>query len=96
MNFLYRGRLFMTAIEEIKAQMASQNNQLQSLSKAYEDLRKDMMTTDNAPQSSQIAYSPELKSKVFEKAPYFRFLESKGRVDDSFRVFDDIIRRFTF
>lgn len=74
----------MTALEEIKAQYASQNKQLQALSKAYEDLKKDMMTTGDAPQSSQIAYSPDLKSKVFEKAPYFRFLESKGRVDDSF------------
>lgn len=74
----------MSAIEEMKAQFASQNKQLEALSKAYDELKKDMMTTGNAPQSSQIAYSPELKSKVFEKAPYFRFLESKGRVDDSF------------
>lgn len=74
----------MSAIEEIKSQLTSQNQQLNALSKAYDQMRKDMMVTDNAPNSTQIAYSPELKSKVFEKAPYFRFLESKGRVDDSF------------
>ena len=76
----------MTTYEELEAKINSQNDQIDSLNKAYDDLKKDarMMVTGDAPQSMQIAYSPDLKSKVFEKAPFFRFLESKGRVDDSF------------
>lgn len=53
---------------------------MQSQSAEINELRKAMMVTTDSPQSMQIAYTPELKSKVFEKAPYFRFLESKGRV----------------
>lgn len=76
----------MSTIEDLEAKIASYDEKLAGLSKAYDDLKKDarMMVTGDAPQSMQIAYSPTLKSKVFEKAPFFRFLESKGRVDDSF------------
>ena len=76
----------MTTMEELEAKFASQNESIATLQKAYDDLKKDarMMVTGDAPQSTQIQYSPDLKSKVFEKAPFFRFLESKGRVDDTF------------
>ena len=76
----------MATIDELEAKIASQNENIAALQKAYDDLQKDarMMVTGDAPQSTQIQYSPNLKSRVFEKAPFFRFLESKGRVDDSF------------
>lgn len=74
----------MTTIKDLETKIVSQNEQLSNLNKAYANLKKDMMTTGNAPQSTQIAYSNILKSKVFEKAPFFRFLESKGQVDDAF------------
>lgn len=76
----------MTTLKDLEAKFASQNESIKVLQKAYEDLKKDarMMGTGDAPVSTQIQYSPELKSKVFEKAPFFRFLESKGRVDDNF------------
>lgn len=74
----------MTTMADLEAKIASQNENIATLQKAYNDLKKDMMLTDDSAQSMQIAYSPELKSKVFEKAAFFRFLESKGRVDDSF------------
>lgn len=76
----------MTAIEDLEAKIASQNENIAALQKAYDDLKKDarMMVTGDAPTSTQIQYSPDLKTKVFEKAAFFRFLESKGRVDDSF------------
>ena len=76
----------MTTIKDLEAKIASQNESIATLQKAYDDLKKDarMMVTGDAPISTQIQYSPDLKSKVFEKAPFFRFLESKERVDDSF------------
>lgn len=76
----------MTTLKDLEAKIASQNENIATLQKAYDDLKKDarMMVTGDAPASMQIAYSPELKSKVFEKAAFFRFLESKGRVDDDF------------
>lgn len=64
-------------MKEIQAQFEKQNKQIA-------DLQKAMQLSDAAPASMQIAYSPELQTRVFEKAPYFRFLESKGRVDDNF------------
>ena len=76
----------MTTMKDLEAKIASQNESIATLQKAYDELKKDarMMVTGDAPTSTQIQYSPDLKSKVFEKAPFFRFLESKGRVDDSF------------
>lgn len=64
-------------MKEIQAEFEKQNKQIA-------DLQKAMQLSDAAPASMQIAYSPELQTRVFEKAPYFRFLESKGRVDDNF------------
>lgn len=76
----------MTTMQDLEAKIASQNESIATLKKAYDDLKKDarMMVTGDAPNSTQIQYSPELKTKVFEKAAFFRFLESKGRVDDNF------------
>lgn len=73
-------------MKDLEAKFASQSEQLAALQKAYDELRKDarMMVSTDAPESSQIQYSPDLKSRVFETAPFFRFLESKGRVDDNF------------
>lgn len=73
-------------MKDLEAKFASQSEQLAALQKAYDELRKDarMMVSTDAPSSSQIQYSPDLKSRVFETAPFFRFLESKGRVDDNF------------
>ena len=64
-------------MKDLEAKIEKNNKQIA-------DLQKAMQLTDAAPTSMQIAYSPELQSRVFEKAPYFRFLESKGRVDDNF------------
>ena len=76
----------MTTLKDLEAKIASQNENIATLQKAYDDLKKDarMMVTGDSPASMQIAYSPDLKSKVFEKAAFFRFLESKGRVDNNF------------
>ena len=76
----------MTTLKDLEAKLASQNESIATLQKAYHELKKDarMMITGDSPASMQIAYSPDLKSKVFEKAAFFRFLESKGRVDDNF------------
>ena len=57
-------------------------NKLASQSAEIAELRKAMMDTTASPESMQITYTDELKSLVFEKAPYYRFLESKGRVQD--------------
>lgn len=72
-------KLTMTELtmKDLEAKIEKNNKQIA-------DLQKAMQLTDAAPTSMQIAYSPELQSRVFEKAPYFRFLESKGRVDDNF------------
>ncbi len=76
----------MSIYDELEAKIASQNDQIANLTKAYDEIKKEqrMMVTGDAPVSTQIQYSPDLKSRVFEVAPFFRFLESKGRVDDSF------------
>lgn len=76
----------MTTLQDLEAKIASQNENIAILQKAYDDLKKDarMMVTGDAPESTQIQYTPNLKSRVFEKAPFFRFLESKGMVDDNF------------
>ena len=70
----------MTTLKDLEAKIASQNENIATLQKAYDELKKDarMMVTGDSPVSMQIAYSPDLKSKVFEKAAFFRFLESKG------------------
>lgn len=60
-------------INDIKSKLESQSNELNELKKA-------MQVTTDAPDSMQIEYSLELRSKVFEQAPYLRFLEDKGCV----------------
>lgn len=62
--------------EELLAKIATMNSDIDYLKKA-------MQVTGDAPVSMQINYTPELKSKVFDKSPYFRFLESKGCVEDT-------------
>ena len=62
----------MVTIEELNNKLDKSNHEIAELRKAF--------TTEDAPTSMQITYTDELKSKVFEKAPFFRFLESKGRV----------------
>lgn len=57
-------------------------NKLASQSAEIAELKKAMMDTTASPTSMQIEYTDELKSLVFENAPYFRFLESKGRVQN--------------
>ena len=46
------------------------------------ELKKTFQSTSNYPNAMQIEYSDELKTKTFEKAPFLRFLESKGQVFD--------------
>lgn len=53
---------------------------LQSQSDELTELKKAMQLTTDSPNSMQIEYTTEIKSKIFEQAPYVRFLESKGCV----------------
>jgi len=46
------------------------------------ELKKTFQQVSDYPNSMQIEYSDELKTKTFEKAPFLRFLESKGQVFD--------------
>ena len=62
-------------IDDIVSKMAAQSTEI-------EELRKTYQATSNYPTAMQIEYSDELKSKTFEKAPFLRFLESKGQVFD--------------
>lgn len=47
-----------------------------------EELKKTFQQVSDYPNSMQIEYSDVLKTKTFEKAPFLRFLESKGQVFD--------------
>ena len=47
-----------------------------------DELRKTFQQVSDYPDSMQIEYSDVLKTKTFEKAPFLRFLESKGQVFD--------------
>lgn len=62
-------------IEDIVSKVASNSAEI-------EELRKTFQQTSDYPNSMQIEYSDELKTKTFEKAPFLRFLESKGQVFD--------------
>ena len=62
-------------MEDIVSKIASQNAEM-------EELRKTFQQVSDYPNSMQIEYSDELKSKTFDKAPFLRFLESKGQVFD--------------
>ena len=48
-----------------------------------EELKRTYQETADYPTSTQIEYTDVLKEKAFEKAPFFRFLESKGQVLDN-------------
>lgn len=52
-------------------------------SRDIDELRKTFTSTDNFPNSMQITYTDELKSKTFDKAPFLRFLENKNQVFDN-------------
>ena len=62
-------------INDIVSKVASHSAEI-------EELRKTFQQTSDYPTSMQIEYTDELKTKTFEKAPFLRFLESKGQVFD--------------
>ena len=62
-------------IEEIVSKVAQQGAEIDELRKTYQQV-------SNYPNAMQIEYSDVLKTKTFEKAPFLRFLESKGQVFD--------------
>lgn len=53
---------------------------LNTHSAELEELKRTYQETGDYPVSTQIEYTDVLKEKAFEKAPFFRFLESKGQV----------------
>lgn len=63
-------------LKEIMAQLDATNAELKELKNTYQE-------TADYPVSTQIEYTDVLKEKAFEKAPFFRFLESKGQVLDN-------------
>ncbi|MDO5849304.1 MAG: phage major capsid protein [Methanobrevibacter sp.] len=63
-------------IEEVVKQVAVNSAEIEAL-------QKTMQTTSNYPDAMQIEYSTVLQSKTFEKAPFLRYLESKGQVLDN-------------
>ena len=62
-------------MDDIISKMAAQSAEM-------EELKKTFQQVSDYPNSMQIEYSDELKTKTFEKAPFLRFLESKGQVFD--------------
>ena len=56
---------------------------LNTHSAELEELKRTYQETADYPTSTQIEYTDVLKEKAFEKAPFFRFLESKGQVLDN-------------
>ena len=62
-------------MDDIVSKMAENSAELQELKKTFQQV-------SNYPDSMQIEYSDVLKTKTFEKAPFLRFLESKGQVFD--------------
>lgn len=63
-------------MKEIMAKLDATNSELRELKNTYQE-------TADYPTSTQIEYTDVLKEKAFEKAPFFRFLESKGQVLDN-------------
>ena len=63
------------SMDEIVSKIASNSAELDELKKTFQQV-------SDYPTSMQIEYSDELKTKTFEKAPFLRFLESKGQVFD--------------
>ena len=64
-------------INELRKELSLQASELAELRKASE-----MMITDDYPTSMGVTYTTELQSKVFENAPYYRFLENAGRFNE--------------
>ena len=62
-------------VEDIVSKVAAHSAEL-------EELKKTFQQVSDYPDSMQIEYSDVLKTKTFEKAPFLRFLESKGQVFD--------------
>ena len=62
-------------MDEIVSKVAAQGAELDELKKTFQQV-------SDYPDSMQIEYSDVLKTKTFEKAPFLRFLESKGQVFD--------------
>jgi hypothetical protein len=62
-------------MEDIISKVAANSAELNELKKTFQQV-------SDYPNSMQIEYSDELKTKTFEKAPFLRFLESKGQVFD--------------
>ena len=62
-------------MDDIVSKIASQSAEM-------EELKKTFQQVSDYPNSMQIEYSDVLKTKTFEKAPFLRFLESKGQVFD--------------
>jgi hypothetical protein len=56
---------------------------LNTQSAELEELKRTYQETADYPTHTQIEYTDVLKEKAFEKAPFFRFLESKGQVLDN-------------
>ena len=67
-------------LNEIVSKMAAQSAELDELKKTFQEV-------SDYPNSMQIEYSDVLKTKTFEKAPFLRFLESKGQVFDGKAAF---------
>lgn len=63
-------------LKDVMAKLDATNSELQELKNTYQE-------TADYPTSTQIEYTDVLKEKAFEKAPFFRFLESKGQVLDN-------------
>ena len=62
-------------MDDVVSKMAENSAELQELKKTFQQV-------SDYPDSMQIEYSDVLKTKTFEKAPFLRFLESKGQVFD--------------
>ena len=62
-------------MDEIVSKVAAHSAELDELKKTFQQV-------SDYPDSMQIEYSDVLKTKTFEKAPFLRFLESKGQVFD--------------
>jgi hypothetical protein len=62
-------------MEDIISKVATHSAELDELKKTFQQV-------SDYPNSMQIEYSDVLKTKTFEKAPFLRFLESKGQVFD--------------
>ena len=62
-------------MDDIVSKMAENSAELQELKKTFQ-------LVSDYPDSMQIEYSDVLKTETFEKAPFLRFLESKGQVFD--------------